>query len=113
MGLPAGRLRHRVSIEELITGQDTDGNAEEEWVDAFGVLLPAEIVALSGRELIAAQSVQSKVTTRIRIRYRAGIAPAMRVVHRDTFYNIEAIVPDPDSGRRYLTLHCASGVNVG
>ena len=108
-----GRLRHRVSIEALVIGLDTDGAAEEEWVDRFDRLLPAEIVALSGRELIAAQAVQSKVTTRIRIRYRAGVAPAMRVVHRDTFYNIEAIVPDPDSGRRYMTLHCASGVNVG
>jgi len=112
MDLPAGRLRHRVSIEALVSDLDTDGATVEEWVPQFGRLLPAEIVALSGRELIAAQAVQSKVATRIRIRWRAGVVPSMRVVHRDTAYNIEAIVPDPDSGRRWLTLHCTSGVQV-
>ena len=113
MGLPAGRLRHRVSIEALVVGLDTDGATEEEWIDQIGRLIPAEIVALSGRELIAAQAVQSKVSTRIRIRYRAGVVPSMRVVHRGLAFNIEGIVPDPDSGRRWLTLMCTSGVNAG
>lgn len=113
MGLPAGRLRHRVSIEALVIGLDTDGATEEQWVDQFGKLLPAEIVALSGRELIAAQAVQSRVATRIRMRWREGIEPSMRVVHRGLAYNVEAVLPDPDSGRRWITLNCSSGVNAG
>ena len=50
------------------------------------------------------------MTTRIRIRYRAGIVPSMRVVHRSTTYNIRLVIPDPDSGRRWITLGCTSGV---
>jgi len=111
--MPAGRLRHRVSIEKLVQEQDTDGALEEDWIDQFGKLLPAEIVALSGRELIAAQAVQSKVATRIRLRYRSGIEPAMRIVHRGLAYNILALVPDPDSGRTFVTAICESGVNAG
>jgi SPP1 family predicted phage head-tail adaptor len=113
MGLPAGRLRHRVSIEALVSGLDSDGATEEEWVDQVGRLLPAEIVALSGRELVAAQAAHSEVVTRIRIRYRPGVTASMRVVHRGTAYDIAAVVQDPDSGRRWLTLHCKSGVNAG
>ena len=48
-----GRLRHRVSIEALVIGLDTDGAAEEEWVDRFDRLLPAEIVALRERGIVA------------------------------------------------------------
>lgn len=110
--MQAGRLRHRVTIEELLTEQDSDGATVEAWTP-IGPPVSAEIVALSGRELIAAQAVQSKVSTRIRIRYRPGIKPSMRVVHRDAIYNIEVVIPDMGSGVRSLTLPCTSGVNEG
>jgi SPP1 family predicted phage head-tail adaptor len=111
--LPAGRLRHRVHLQEFTSTLDTDGANVESWIDSVGRLMPAEIVALSGRELIAAQSIQSRVSSRIRIRYLPGVRAAMRIVHRATIYNIEAVIPDPDSGQRYMTLLCSSGVNEG
>jgi SPP1 family predicted phage head-tail adaptor len=107
-----GKLRHRVVLEELVTDQDSDGALTEEWVPV-GQPLSAGIVALSGSALIAAQAVQSKVATRITVRYRPGVKASMRVVHRGTAYNIEAIVPDENSGQRFLTLLCSSGVNQG
>lgn len=113
MSIPAGRLRHRVQIEQLVTEQDSDGASVETWADAVGCFVPAEIMPLSGRELIAAAAVQAKVSTRIRIRYRAGISPSMRVVHRGILYGVEAVVPDQTSGVRYLTLMCTDGVNQG
>jgi SPP1 family predicted phage head-tail adaptor len=109
----AGRLRHRVSIEALTTDLDSDGAQVEDWTDAFGQRFSAEISPLSGREMIAAAAVQSEVTTRIRIRYRAGVTASMRVNHRGTVYDIKAVIPDADSGRRWLTLNCTSGVNEG
>jgi SPP1 family predicted phage head-tail adaptor len=109
----AGVLRHRVTIEQFITELDSEGDRTEGWEDAFGILIPAEIAPLSGKELIAAAATQSKVATRIRIRYRPGVAPSMRVVHRETYYGIEAVVPDQKSGVRYLTLHCTSGASEG
>jgi SPP1 family predicted phage head-tail adaptor len=110
--MQAGRLRHRVTVEELITDLDSDGATLEAWYP-IGPPLSAEILPLSGRELIAADAVQSKVTTRIRIRYRPGIIPSMRAVHREEVYNIEAVIPDNNSGIRWLTLQCTSGVNDG
>lgn len=110
--MKAGPLRHRVTIEDFVTTLDSEGERTEGWVDQFG-LIPAQIEPLSGRELIAAAATQSKVATRIRIRHRPGVAPRMRVVHRDTWYGIEAVMPDPHSGVRYLTLHCTSGAAAG
>lgn len=112
-GIAAGALRHRGRIEQLVVELDSDGERTETWVDAFGVLLPAEIAPLSGRELVAAAAVQSKVAVRIRVRYRPGISASMRFLHRDVAYGIEAVTPDTGSGVGYLTLHCTQGVNEG
>jgi SPP1 family predicted phage head-tail adaptor len=113
MSIDAGRLRHRVSFEQMVVDLDSDGATVETWVDVFGQPLSAEIVPLSGRELMAAQAVQSEVNTRIRLRHRPGLVAAMRAVHRGTVYNIQAVVPDPGSGTGWVTLMCVSGVNQG
>ncbi len=109
----AGRLRHRVSVEDLVIELDSDGAQSEAWLPVFDRLISAEITALSGRELIAAQAVQSKVSTRIKVRYRSEFKASQRVIHRATIYNVEAVIPDPDSGVRFVTLLCTSGVNQG
>lgn len=110
----AGPLRQYVTVEALENEIDSDGALIETWVPAFdGQLLAAEISPLSGRELIAAQAIQSKVTTRIRIRYRPGVLPSMRVRHRSTVYNIDAVIADSETLNQYITLQCLSGVSDG
>jgi SPP1 family predicted phage head-tail adaptor len=108
-------MRHWLTFEMLVEDMDSDGSIEEVWAPAFdiGNPMPAEVAPLSGRELIAAAATQSKITHRIRIRYRAGINAKMRAVERETFYNIEAVIPDQESGFRFLTLLATSGVNAG
>lgn len=111
--LPAGRLRHRIRIEALSTDIDSDGAQVESWADPFGLLLSAEIVPLSGRELLAAQGEHGQVSGYIRLRWRAGIDAGMRAVHRGTVYDIQAVLPDPESGVRWLRLVVAAGVSSG
>lgn len=108
-------LRHWLVFEQLVDDMDSDGAVVQTWTPAFevGTRMPADIAPLSGRELIAAAATQSKVTHRIRIRYRDGIDAKMRAVERETVYNIEAVIPDQESGFRWLTLLCTSGVNAG
>lgn len=108
----AGRLRHRVDIEDQVSAQDSDGAQSFEWLTVASNI-PADIVDLTGRELFAAQAVQSKTTVRIKLRFWAGLTDRMRIVHRDTVYNIEGIVHDPDSRIRYMTLQCSAGTNEG
>lgn len=112
--MQAGLLRHLVTFEQLVTELDSDGQQIETWNPAFeGQMLSAEISPLSGRELIAAQAVQSKTATRIKIRYRPGVDASMRVRHRTVIYNIEGVIPDPESGIEWITLACTSGANEG
>ena len=101
----AHRLRHRVTIEQKTTGADAWGQPVETW-DTVAIV-PAEVWPLSGREYIAAQAEQAGVTTKITIRYQAGIEPAMRVTHDGKTYNIRAVLPDP-TARRHITLMCES-----
>jgi len=111
--MKAAKLRHLVTFQTPVTTQDADGQPVPTWVDAFPHPLWADIAPLSGGELIAAQAVQSKATTRMKLRYRPGFTAVMRAVYRGTFYNIEAVIPDPKSGIQWVTLLCSSGLNAG
>lgn len=111
MGLKAGKLRHRVALEQFVEVVDSYGQRDRHWEHVAD--LWAAIEPLSAKEFIAAQQLQSQVTTRITIRYRSVVTAGMRIVHRDTVYNIVGVLSDKDSGIEYLTLPCSSGVNAG
>jgi len=101
----AGTLRHRVTLQSNIKVQDpATGYMTQSWTDVAKVR--AAVAPLSAREFIAAQAMQADVTTRITIRYRAGVTAAMRILHDGKTYNITGVLPDAKSGREYLTLPC-------
>lgn len=111
MSLDAGKLRHRVVIEQRVEDQDSDtGDIEIVWAELATVW--AAVEPMSARELLAADSVQSKLSTRIVIRNRA-VDYTMRIIFRGQIYNIEGVSPDKESGLEYLTLMCSQGVNAG
>jgi len=115
--LSAGRLRHRVTIQQKVEVQDTFGEMNVEWQN-FASNVPAEIAPLSAREFIAAKAVQATVSTKITIRYRTGILANMRVVHvakggETTIYNIAKPIRDNKTGLGWLTLLATDGVNDG
>lgn len=124
MSIEAGRLRHRVRIEQLSYLLDSHGDqyqdpetgeSRPQWVEVATVW--AAIEPLSAREFIAAQSTQSQITARIVIRHRDGLDASMRLVHvrtgrPDVIYNPAAFLPDMDSGLEYLTAPCSTGVST-
>ena len=109
----AGDLRHRIRFQKLVSGMDpeTMEPIEASWVDV--ATLWAAITPLSGREFTQTKASQSEVVGRIVIRYRSDIRAAMRCIHGDRIYNIQAVLPDPKSGREYLTLPYSEGANDG
>lgn len=108
----AGTLRHRGMIQQRSEIRDPDtGAVKTEWVDFDAAWMSIE--PLSAREFIAAQAAQSEISARIVMRYRDGIDATMRIVHRGKIYNIKGVLPDPVSGREYLTLPVSMGVNDG
>ena len=115
MPLDAGRLRHRVTIQERKSVQDPQtGTTTPKWVTVWENV-PAAIEPLSVSGFIASQAVQSQVTARVVIRYRDGLTADMRIVHaaRNKIYNPQGWLPDPGSGLEYVTAPCTEGVNDG
>lgn len=110
-GIAAGRLRHQVVIEQQVTAINSSGEQDVDW-ETFATVW-AEVAPLSARESILSEQAQSKVSARITIRALDGVAASMRVVHGSTIYNIEGVIPDPQSGVEWMTLTCSTGLNSG
>lgn len=112
--IEAGILRHRVTIQRPVYGQSPTGAPEPQtWEDVFPNKIAARVNPLSGREYITANQIKSAVTTRITVRHFAGLNAEMRILFRDKIYNIQAVLPDNDSGLEYDNLMCIEGVNAG
>lgn len=111
MTLAAGKLRHRVTIQQEVETQNPNtGAVSVSWVTYADRW--AEYIALSVRQFIAAASVQSEVRGHFRVRADEGITASMRVIHRGKAFAILGVMPDPDSGLEYMTLAVSEGVVV-
>lgn len=120
MTLAAGRLRHQVSLQRSDYLRDSNGEVVQDpntgettsvWTEI--ALLWAAIEPSSAREFIASQAVQSEITGKIVIRYRADILPTDRFVHNGKVYSVEGLLPDKDSGLEYITIPVSNGVSDG
>lgn len=109
----AGGLRWLVTIEQRNDSTNGNGNTVTTWIP-FASDVPAAITPLSARELLAAAATQSEVTTRIVIRYMAGITPSMRIRRQDDgrVYNIAAPVEDDRSGLEWLTINAKGPIGT-
>jgi SPP1 family predicted phage head-tail adaptor len=112
--MEAGKLRHRLTFQARAAGQDleTGEDLPGDWADVATVW--GSVQPLSSRELLAAQAAQSVATKRIIIRFRPGIEPTMRILHRGAVYDIVGpALEDKESGLGYLTLLVSVGVTDG
>jgi SPP1 family predicted phage head-tail adaptor len=98
--MKAGELRNRVTIQMPSTVQDETGQMLTGWTDLAPVW--ASIQHVSGLSAIRSGMDTSSVKASIRIRHRAGINAGMRILHGDTVYNIEAVMPA--QGRAHLDI---------
>lgn len=105
----AGTLRHRIAIQERSTARDSRGGQSQTWTPVV-TDLPAAAEPLRGREFAALQAAQADLSIRFRIRYRAGITPAMRVVWEGRNYGIVEVI-DVGGRHRELELMCRGDAN--
>lgn len=100
-----GKLRHKVTIERYEETYDELGQPIQTWTTLGTV--PASVEPINGREYFSAAAAQSEVTTRIRIRYLAGLTSTDRVTHDGTAYNIASVI-NPSKRNEELVLMCTS-----
>lgn len=101
--MQAGKLNHRVSLQQRVAGVDEIGQPVGGWVEVAQVW--ANIALGSGLESVKADRETSVVRASIRIRWRTDVTAAMRVVHGATVYEVMAVKPDM-ARREYVDLVC-------
>ncbi len=105
--MQSGRLNRRVTLQRKTAATDAYGAEVASWTDVATVW--AAIEPLTGREFFASRQINAEITTRVVIRYLAGIVPAMRIVHGTRLYDILAVI-DPRDARVELQLMCTEKV---
>lgn len=103
--IQAGKLRHRIDIQEQSITRDSVGGEVISWSNV-STAIPAMVEPLSMNEVFRAQQSQSQITMRVKIRYQSGIDPKMRLVYNSENYDIESII-NPDFRNRELVLLCS------
>lgn len=86
----AGRLDKKITIEERITVSQADGGTRVEWRPVHKNVW-AGIEPMKGREWFTAGGTQTEADHLIRLRYRKGIRPSMRVKQRDRIFDIQHV----------------------
>lgn len=101
----AGKLRHRVVIQENQPTRDGDGAELDNWVTVATVW--AAIRPLTGGErfVTTADQVVAEASTRIELRYRSGLDVKMRCTWSGHTFDIEQI-KEVNTERREIHLMC-------
>ena len=87
----AQRLRHVVSIRQRATDQNGYGENAGDWTDLL-TDIRATVTPISGRERIKNAANLSEFDALVKLRYRDGIEPQMRVLFRGKLYEIVSVV---------------------
>lgn len=114
----SGPMRHEITIERRVDAQSSEGLVHG--YSTVGLDLAA-IRDLTGRELFAAQQVQSQVDSEVRMHWRPDVDETCRLVHVVdpdsptivSVYDIVAVMSDMKTGRRELVMMCVKRTAEG
>ena len=90
MSLPAGRLRNRVTIKSKTATQNSYGEEVIVWVTLATVW--AAVEPMRGQEYLESRRLQAEVDYRVRLRYRSGLAPTMRVYYDNRTLEVVSVL---------------------
>ena len=92
--LDAGKLRHRITLQQYTGSADDYGDIRRQddanWRTAAVVW--AAVDPISGREFYAAEQAQSELSHKVRIRYRQGVKPGMRLLLGSRRLYIQSVI---------------------
>lgn len=93
-----GKLNKRITFQL----QDLDLE-DEDWKDIATTW--ASINPISGKEYYSAETINSDLTHKIRLRYRRGITPDMRVLYNGRIFYIISVINEYEKNTM-LQLRC-------
>ena len=112
--MQSGKLPHRITIEHETEGEQDQvtGHVPTIWTEFAKVW--GKLEALSTKDQLQAQAINSSMTARCRIRYStkaSEIDSTMRVLFRGKYWKIDGDpISDNQSGLEWLTLNLAEGL---
>lgn len=84
-----GDLRHRITFQKLISTVNENGFKTEDWQDYKTIW--ASVSNLTGKEYYQAAAIQAEKTVKFKVRYFEDIDTSMRILFKDSKYNINSI----------------------
>ncbi len=95
----AGRLRHRITIQQNAPTRNGKGEEVDSWSTFGGGARCAAVIPLAGREAFNAQQRHAAAELRIELRYLAGITTKMRVSYDGRLFDILDVADIEERGR--------------
>lgn len=105
-----GKLRHSALLQTATTAEDDYGEEGASWTT--GTPIRCDIEPLNGRELEAARAINSELSHKITMNYRANTTHKQRIVHRSINYDLAHQI-DPGLRHRMLIWYAKSGTTNG
>lgn len=99
--MKSGDLRHRIILEQPVRSKNAMGEQIDTFVSVATVW--AAVEPLTGTWLFQAQQADSKVSGRVRIRYREDIKPTWRILFDGRYLSIVSIL-NPDERKKELII---------
>jgi SPP1 family predicted phage head-tail adaptor len=100
-----GRMNKQIDIERNTAAIPSTSGGSDSWVVFLGNLWAA-IWPLKGDEAVMAMQTQAVVSHRVRMRYREGILPSMRVRYGSRYFNIVAAPININEENKEIELLC-------
>ena len=107
----AGRLRHRVQIQEASETRDAYGGVTTTWTTVgtvYAAIVPMHQVG-QGRERLEADRIQSEVTHRITTRFRGDVTPKHRILFEGRVFELERVANVDERDRELSILAIERG----
>ena len=104
----AGKLRHKVTIQDYTESQDSYGAVTKTWSDYATIW--ASIEPVRGREFWDSKQINAEITAKITIRYLSGITPKMRIKYGARIFEIISVI-NPEERNKELQLMVKESVN--
>lgn len=107
MAIRAGKLRHRVQVEEPREPEVVEplGDPRERWRVVGRRWAAIEPVAAAGREYPLAAAIQADATVRVTLRYFPGLTPRHRLTLGGRVFEVKGVELD-DGKREWTVAHC-------
>ncbi len=106
---PSAILRREVTLQSPVEITDGAGGFSVSWSDVATVW--ADVRPLSGSEQWMARKLQSAITHRVTLRYRAGVTARMRILYGTRVFNIRTVI-NIDEANEFLELLAEEGVGI-